>query len=314
MLDRLARLYKAASIAGSCWSCTRRSRLRCGSTSAAWATPVGLRRPGASRPGCWTRSCSPRTRYVPPLARRRVDHVVRSGRRASGDGAAAGGDARRRIRRRALVMPTVRRRATLHPSARRDAAAASSACCIAAKATACPTSGESDMGLFALSAMAYLELLPAIRTGGRSRPPDRRAQLPAVHPVAGRPARRRDVPVGRRRWRPSASTRRRNSRSSKRYLGRRVTGRLRDDAVDRHSGVQRRAIHRNAARSRFARSISNRSGVAQRDHRRRRLLEGSDGGDRRAASRASGCTGRPVNGGKGQGGAPGHRDGHRRAT
>ena len=172
--------------------------------------------------------------------------------------------------RPALVLPTVGARHAVHPLRARRARAGSSASCSGAKATRCRTNGESDMGLFGLSARPIFERLPRF-TRDASRPAAATGERNSCRSFRGWRARatsdvRRDTTHGGGR----RSTRPRNCTQSRRSCGR--VPEPDADAVDRHPRLQRGALHRHAARAdqgRRSRAARRRQG----DHRRRRLLD-----------------------------------------
>ena len=155
----------------------------------------------------------------------------------------------------AIVLPTVARR-TRTSTSTRDARGR----IVARPAAARGRRDAGDVGRAtwgcSLSTRAYPELLPRVRRrGADAGASHRRAQLPAVHPVAVGAAsgRRRDVPVPRTRSRRSASTRRRNCARSivaARAPGGHVPANVRMKTLSIViPGLQRGAVHRHAARA-----------------------------------------------------------------
>ena len=200
-------------------------RTQCGSTSRAWPLPVDVavqERPTGMLDAILLGADAVRS----TTPRRGVDHVVRSGGGPPDDGRAPGRSADAAHRDAALVMPTVaQRRPYIHLAARR-AGRIVAACCIGAKATRCRRSGESDMGLFALSARG-VSGRPAAhmpRRRGIGRVTGERNFLPFIPWLAAGDD-GGDVPVRSTRWRRSASTRRRSCARVERYLGDRTDDR-----------------------------------------------------------------------------------------
>ena len=256
------RLYRDGRRASSS-SSIRRSTLSCGTIVSAWPHAGRRASSRASRPACWTRSCSPRT----PVVRAAADGVwitwcdqvavhpatVRApGVDLGGASDAAAGDADR---------STARTRTSISSATR---TAESSACSIAAKATDARRRRERHGPVRAVARQRSSSCCRATRgdVDGRPATGERNSCRSSR---GGRAARRRDVPVRSTRWKPSASTRRRSSRSVERYLA------ARDGAAARErrcrssfprttrSASSARCSSRSRGRSRAARRRARRS-------------------------------------------------------
>ena len=209
----------------------------------------------------------------------RLDHLVRSDRRASRHDRHAGppvAGTRRRARHSADVAagaavhpprPRSRRTHHGHPAAARGGRDAR----------------DRRKRHGAVLAVAGRVLQPASAVRPRGDPGDNHARekFSAVPAVAGAArALRADVSVDERDRGASASTRRTIAGGSRRICASWSSG---ETPVDRRSGLQRRALHRHAARA-HSRSRSHTPRPREGDHRRRRLLERRN---RRRSSRDS---------------------------
>ena len=301
MLDHLLALYARTSTASS----GRAPAARGAVMHVARASPVAPAR--RLRAGAADRHARRHPARASGASRQpaatRVDHLVRSGRDSSRHRCAV--SPRQTAATRSLALPTCTRPDPyIHLAARRLRRIVR--VLHRREGDAMPEVGESDAGLFALSRAAYLDLLRDVCRASRHRHRDRRAQLPAVHPLAAqRTAGVVTFPCDRSARKRSASTRRTNSRSSSARCGS-VRRRRRDrDAIrQRVCRSSFRPTTRSGSSARcssgsrpsiWSRSASPRksssSTTARRDRHR---------GDRGSDSRACAFAGCAKNGGKGR--------------